>query len=149
MSLRRAKLADLPDILALESYFGEHERWTQAMWTAELGWPDRRVIVVTEDAQVIGAATFQLLGDVADLHRIVVRGSHQRHGLASRMLADGIGWARCSGAERVLLEVRADNVAALALYAKHGFVVISERQDYYAPGSHALVLELPLSKEDL
>ena len=147
MSIRRAQLADLQDILALEAFFGEHERWTRAMWSAEFGWPDRRVIVVREDGCVVGAATFQLIGDVSDLHRIVVHSSHQRRGLATAMLADGIGWARCCGADRVLLEVRADNAPAVALYLKHGFAVIAERRDYYAPGSDALVLELSLKEE--
>ena len=40
-----------------------------------------------------------------------------------------------------------DNAPAVALYLKHGFAVIAERRDYYAPGSDALVLELSLKEE--
>ena len=34
--------------------------------------------------------------------------------------------------ERILLEVRQDNVAAIALYKKMGFKVIHIRKDYYS-----------------
>ena len=148
MSVRRAHTSDLAGIMALEVFFGPHERWTHSMWASELAWPDRRVVVVREGDEVLGAATFQLVGEVADLHRIVVGGPYQRGGLASMMLADGISWARTSGATRVLLEVRSDNEAALGLYRKYGFSVIAERVDYYAPGSDALVLELLLGGDE-
>jgi ribosomal-protein-alanine N-acetyltransferase len=45
----------------------------------------------------------------------------------------------------VLLDVRADNVAAQALYARAGFERIAVRRGYYRPGgTDALVLRLQL-----
>ena len=48
--------------------------------------------------------------------------------------------ARQAGADRVLLEVAASNVAARELYRAHGYVEISRRRAYYADGDDALVL---------
>jgi ribosomal protein S18 acetylase RimI-like enzyme len=45
----------------------------------------------------------------------------------------------------VLLEVAADNSAALALYSRAGFRVISRRADYYGHGRDAVVLSCPLA----
>jgi ribosomal protein S18 acetylase RimI-like enzyme len=44
------------------------------------------------------------------------------------------------GCTEVLLEVRADNAAAIGLYAARGFVTISTRRRYYADGADALIL---------
>ena len=46
----------------------------------------------------------------------------------------------------MLLEVRVDNHPALAFYAAHGFVEIDRRQRYYADGTTAAVLRLPLGR---
>jgi ribosomal protein S18 acetylase RimI-like enzyme len=44
-------------------------------------------------------------------------------GIADAMLSELVAWAQANPVLRVLdLEVRADNVAAIALYTKHGFV---------------------------
>jgi ribosomal protein S18 acetylase RimI-like enzyme len=40
--------------------------------------------------------------------------------------------------KRVFLEVEADNDSAIRLYARHGFRVIGELPDYYAPGRHGI-----------
>lgn len=147
MTVAIAKPVDLDQIIALEDEFPPTDRWTRSMWAGELGWPDRRVVVVRGEGRLVGAATFQQLGDVVDLHRIVVASGHRRGGLARAMLADGVAWARGQGAERMLLEVAHDNEPALGFYHAHGFERIAERRDYYGPGRDAFVLELALTKE--
>ena len=39
-----------------------------------------------------------------------------------------------------MLEVRSDNAAALALYARFEFESLNIRRDYYAPGVDAIVM---------
>jgi ribosomal-protein-alanine N-acetyltransferase len=48
--------------------------------------------------------------------------------------------ARRRYSERLLLEVREDNVAACAFYAARGFVEIDRRPHYYADRTTAVVL---------
>lgn len=149
MNVAPARVLDLPGLRALEESFAAAERWSEGLWRDEL---DRaphagHVVVAHDRGSVVGAAAFQCVVDVADLNRIVVVPGHRRRGLATRLLSDGVGWARTRGAERMLLEVRHDNAAALAFYGTHGFRPIAERTDYYAPGAHAVVMELPLTPE--
>jgi ribosomal-protein-alanine N-acetyltransferase len=42
-----------------------------------------------------------------------------------------------------LLEVRADNCGALALYSGHGFREVGRRRRYYPDGSDAVLMERP------
>ena len=42
---------------------------------------------------------------------------------------------------RILLEVRDDNLAAQKLYARHGFRSMGRRRGYYGPGLDAVVME--------
>ena len=80
---------------------------------------------------MIAAAT---LGDVMEEHR-------DEQGAARHDLVDH------RGAERVILEVRADNDAARALYAGAGFTTLQTRRGYYPGGVDALVLALDLGDD--
>jgi len=49
-----------------------------------------------------------------------------------------------AGSRRVLLEVRTDNDAAIALYAAEGFTVLGTRRRYYQPsGADAYTMARP------
>lgn len=155
MNIQTAVPADLPGMVALETSFPVAERWSEQLWADELAATDRLVLAAHltdldgRPAELVGAATLQLVGDTADLHRVVVAGAHRRRGFARVMVVTGLHWARRAGASRVLLEVRQDNAAAVGFYRNLGFLVIGERRDYYAAGAHALVMELVLTGLDL
>ncbi len=75
-------------------------------------------------------------GDAVDLMRIARR-PVARDVAASRTRC----WRSVTSDVRMLLEVSADNTAALAFYAAEGFVEIARRRRYYRDGSDAVVLE--------
>jgi ribosomal-protein-alanine N-acetyltransferase len=64
-------------------------------------------------------------------------------------MTEMLNWLRDHGAGRVYLEVRTDNVAAIALYRKLGFAEIGWIDHYYAQGMHALRMmrEVPKDSE--
>jgi ribosomal-protein-alanine N-acetyltransferase len=41
----------------------------------------------------------------------------------------------------MLLEVRADNIAAISLYESFGFVINGRRRDYYGAGQDAVLMQ--------
>lgn len=71
----------------------------------------------------------------------------RRQGLGARLLAEVIATARAAGATRLMLEVRAGNQAAQALYQRAGFMVTGRRKGYYpAPDGRedACLMDKPL-----
>ncbi len=63
-------------------------------------------------------------------------------GVGQKLMTELLDGLRRRGARRVFLEVRADNVAAIALYRKLGFVEVGRFYHYYATGMHALRMML-------
>ena len=140
MIVEPARPDDLAAIVELEANFGVP--WSEESWRAELEGDSRLVLVARRDAgDLVGVAGFQLVDDVADLHRIVVAPQQRRLGFARVMLVSGLRWAIAQGASRMLLEVEQDNAPAITLYRGYGFREVARRGDYYGPGADALVLE--------
>jgi ribosomal-protein-alanine N-acetyltransferase len=108
--------------------------------------PTVHYLVAEEDGQVVGHAVISLVADIAELQRIAVAQSHRRRGVAGALLEEVVGLASRSGADRLLLEVRADNDAALSFYAAHGFVEVDRRPRYYRDGATAIILRRSLGK---
>lgn len=145
MIVEIAQPADLTEIMALEASFDVE--WSAESWREEIE-GEGRLVLIARDAGIVGVACFQLIEDVADLHRIVVAPGHRRLGLARVMLVAGLQWAIARDASRMLLEVEADNDAALALYRGYGFRPLTRRPGYYGEGRDALVLERHLEGVD-
>ncbi len=97
---------------------------------------------------MLGVATFQLVADTADLHRVVVAPDQRGRGIGHALVEAGIAWAAERHGQRMLLEVDHDNVPALALYEGLGFLELARRKDYYGAGRHALVMQRELVRVD-
>lgn len=104
-----------------------------------------RLVLIEEDRTGPRAvADFSHVIDSCDLDRIMVVPAARGAGMAGRLLRHGMGWAARRGARQILLEVRPDNLAALALYRSHGFDQIARRNHYYGTGEDALVMSASL-----
>lgn len=73
--------------------------------------------------------------DEAELLNLVVSPAWRRRGLGRSLLSWLCQAAAEHGARRLLLEVRAGNSHALALYQQAGFLEIGLRRGYYRDGS--------------
>jgi ribosomal-protein-alanine acetyltransferase len=147
--VRAATAADAPAVTELEAAVFGPDAWSAGSVAEELTGPRRRAWVaeVADSAGVVGYAVSALAGDVVDLQRVAVAPARRGRGIASSLVATLIDAARSDGAARVLLEVAADNEAALGLYARHGFTEVDRRPAYYRDGRDALVLQLSLEEE--
>jgi [ribosomal protein S18]-alanine N-acetyltransferase len=140
--IRHALATEAETIAAIEaSCFGK-DGWSESLVRSEM-LAEHRVVLI-DDADAYGVMS--VAGDVADLDRIAVMPSRRRQGAARSLLDWFVVAARDRGATRMLLEVAADNTAAIALYEAYGFTVINRRTDYYRRGTDALVMELPLGE---
>lgn len=140
----KAGLNDLELILELEeSGFDPREQWSEPGWRAELLGHDRIVLVSRAgDGGLLGAITVQVVGDTADLLRVVVASGARRQGVAQALIRAAVDRSRAAGAGRMLLEVAEDNAAARALYARAGFAELSRRRGYYRDVRDAVVMSL-------
>ncbi len=150
MIVSTAHIDDLPGVFAVEkSAFSKPERWSKQSWAAELEQVNRLVLISREADEIEAVACFSVLGDTAELLRIAVHPDRRQRGIARRLVGIGKEWAEAAGADRMLLEVRHDNDAALAMYQTTGFEPIAKRRDYYGPQRDAVVMECRLPKRDL
>ncbi len=92
-----------------------------------------------------GMLLARVAADEAEVLTLAVAPAIRRHGIASGLLVAAQDEIQARGGRAVFLEVATGNVAALALYARCGFVEVGQRRRYYADGSDAIVLKLSLS----
>ncbi len=149
--LRDLTWRDLPRVVELEgALFGAHA-WSEPTWWAELAGRPRRdyVAAVGPDGAVQGYAGLDHGGESADIMTVAVDPSLHGAGVGRALVDELVARAERGGASALLLEVRDDNAAARALYARTGFEHVSRRRGYYQPeGVDALVLRRLLSPVD-
>jgi len=147
-TVRELHWTDLPALAALERDLFAHDAWAEPTWWAELaGRPRRDYLVLTDAEGVLGYAGLDHGGEVADVMTIAVAPRAQCRGFGRLLLAELEQRAQTRGAAHVILEVRADNVAALGLYERSGYAVLSTRRRYYQPGDvDALVMRKALQE---
>ena len=69
--------------------------------------------------------------DEAEILSIAVSADHQKCGFGKGLLGYFLAYIATQDVKTVLLEVAADNVSALTLYHRHGFVEFGRRRSYY------------------
>lgn len=126
----------------IESEVFPVDRWSVEQFWSELAQPSRRYFVATEGDALLGYAGVFVLPPDADVQTIAVAPHAMGRGIGRLLLDELIGTARSCACTQLVLEVRSDNDAAIGLYEHRGFVPISSRSDYYAPGVDALIMRL-------
>ena len=145
-ALREMTWRDIPVLALLEQELFAQDAWSAQTWWAELAGRPRRAYVVGEHGgAVVGYAGVDRGGEVADVMTIAVASAAQSRGLGAALMDWLIAEARRGGARHLMLEVRADNVAAQRLYSKAGFVMTTVRRRYYQPANvDAQIMRLTL-----
>ena len=101
------------------------------------GWTGEEIAALAASGALVaddgdrGFALISIAADEAELLTIAVAPDARRRGLGAGLLGAAEAAARERGGARMLLEVAADNDAAIALYARAGFETIGRRKGYY------------------
>ena len=94
---------------------------------------------------VVGYCLYQTTFEQAEVLRIGTDPKYQRQGIASQVLNKLHELLQLNQVESLLLEVRADNTAAIALYEQQAFSIIHRRKGYYKvphkPAVDALIMQ--------
>jgi len=158
-TVRQGTLADIAALTAesLQSQTGP--RWTPEHWRTLLEGTDTAAVFIAEDiltedfaeevcedvSGIAGCVAVRCVADLAELENVAVVAGRRRQGIARRLCDAAIAWAAARGASELRLEVRASNLAALALYRRLGFLHQGVRPRYYSdPSEDAVLMALPL-----
>ncbi|MHB8594229.1 MAG: ribosomal protein S18-alanine N-acetyltransferase [Acidimicrobiales bacterium] len=116
--------------------------WSATLFLSELAQrTSRRYTAATVGPLVVGYAGLMLVEDEGHVTTLTVDTAWHRHGVGTMMLLDLARVAPRMGARHLMLEVRAGNDAAQALYRCFGFAPAGVRRNYYAEtGEDAIVM---------
>ncbi len=127
--LRDMLFADLDKALAIEQRVHAHP-WTRGNFMDAL--KSKYVCRVYEaQGKMLGYAVFMPAVDDMHLLNISIDSEYQRRGLGAALLDEMMNVARSLHMQRVLLEVRPTNMAALGFYRQAGFSELAVRRGYY------------------
>ena len=140
-AIRSMTHQDLDEVLRLEVRCHTHP-WSAASFLAELDNPHSRIDLLFIADRLAGFLCSSLVCGEMTILDVATDPEFRRRGVAARLLSHGLEQARHVGLEKVFLEVRIHNAAAIALYRRFGFREISRRPGYYADGEDALVMQL-------
>ena len=128
-----------------------HDAWTYQTLVEMLAQDSMHMLMVYEQEdkadnnKVIGYCLYQVIFEQAEILRIGTHPDYQRQGIASQIFAQLNEELISNQVESLLLEVRADNFAAIALYQQQAFAVIHTRKNYYQvphqPAVDALIMQ--------
>jgi ribosomal protein S18 acetylase RimI-like enzyme len=91
--------------------------------------PRSHLRVAPTRAEACGYGLFGRAGSTGYVQRLAVAPPAQRTGLGCALLTDGLRWLRDRGAHRAFVNTQEDNVRALALYERFGFVRLADGLD--------------------
>ena len=99
-----------------------------------------------DPAEIAGFIISRLVAGELHVNNVAVRAEFRRKGIAAQLLEAVIDWGGRNHATLALLEVRAGNTAAQALYSRCGFQVAGRRRRYYSqPVEDALLMTISLT----
>jgi ribosomal-protein-alanine N-acetyltransferase len=142
---RRMRSVDLDHVLEIEHTVYPFP-WTRGNFHDSLA-AGYRCWIMECGGAIVGYSIMATAAGEAHLLNLSIAENWQRRGLGRDLLSFVMRLATEDGAQRMLLEVRPSNVAALALYRSAGFRQIGRRRDYYPAEDgreDALVMELAL-----
>ena len=132
LHIEPAEQSDADTVAKLHAH-GFYRGWPREDFAAYIAGESTPLYVACDaKRRIAGFAMLRHLGDEAELITIAVDPKWRKKGVGQALLRALFDDLLMSPAKRLLLEVAADNQAALRLYTKLGFQKISERQGYYA-----------------
>lgn len=151
MPLRDATLADIEELVLLETRSFPGDRLSRRSFRRFVGAPTTALRLLVEDDRLLGYALtlFRSGSNRARLYSIAVDRAARGAGAGARLLADAERTAAARGAGVLSLEVRVGNRVAVGLYRKAGYREQGRVDGYYDDGAAAIRFAKALSGSPL
>ena len=136
--IRAGTEADLEAVVEIE-HASQPPGWSRAQFGEEFQRPGGLFLLAEVEGCVCGFAIGWSVAQQTHILNVAVHPNRRRKGigrnLVEALLASGRG-------EEALLELRASNTAACALYESLGFQEVGRRSGYYRDGEDAILMTL-------
>lgn len=148
ISIRRAQTSDLDAIEAIERASFTVDRFSRRTFARLLKSPTADILIAEARGEPLGYILLLLRkgAKAARLYSLATAPGARGRGVGTSLVQAG---ARCAierGCDRLRLEVRATNDAAITLYKRAGFLGVDQLPDYYHDGATALRMERRLDE---
>jgi ribosomal-protein-alanine N-acetyltransferase len=122
--------------------FPPAEAWSASLIASQLAQPGVVGFAHADGGMMLA----RIAADEAEILTLAVAPTARRRGIGSGLLHAAMAEARRRDAVTMTLEVDCGNVAAVALYTRHGFANVARRPRYYPGGSDAIVMQAMLTR---
>ncbi|ERL66313.1 ribosomal-protein-alanine N-acetyltransferase [Schleiferilactobacillus shenzhenensis LY-73] len=150
--LKKAAEPDVPEMLAVERrIYAGRQPWDARAFHSELRRYDKALYLnAYQNGHLVAYIGTWFTPREAHVTNLAVDPDWQQRGLGRFLLETMIERARAAGTPRVTLEVRVDNMPAIALYHSVGFRDGAIKPNYYIADqmdARNMILDLPAEKE--
>lgn len=102
--------------------------------------------ILKDNKEIVGEADYKISVDEADLLYIYIDDPYKRKGYGAELLKKSLLFLLERGIKNVYLEVNENNLPALSLYKKTGFVKVGKRDQYYGK-ENAYIMKKTIKEE--
>lgn len=105
--------------------------WSQKSFEDSFSYAGNHYLVAWEEEKLVGFIGLMAVGEEADITNVAVLPTYRRQGIGACLVGEMMELAKSEKIQKIMLEVRASNKAAIALYEKYGFQFLCKRKNYY------------------
>lgn len=139
MIIRRMNHSDLDGVFEVDQNCFNHN-WSRESYEKEMDNLLAIYAIAESEGKIIGFGGFWRVIDEAQITNIGVLETYRRTGVGEKILDKLCQFASQEGCEKMTLEVREDNLPAIAFYKKNLFVQEGIRHHYYGQNQHGLIM---------
>ena len=140
MKIRDWRYEDILKISQLEKEIFSGEAWSYKTLATVFEMSNFLHVLCEDGGEIAGYGGVTVAADSADIGNIAVAENYRGSGIGTALLQKLCEKAKEKGAEKVFLEVRVSNSAAMKLYLRCGFAGAYARTRYYPDGEDCLVM---------
>ena len=140
MLIRDWRYEDILKISELEKEIFSGEAWSYKTLATAFKAPAFLGVLCEDGGEIAGYGGVSIAADSADIGNIAVAEHYRNSGIGTALLQKLCEKAKERDVEKVFLEVRVSNSAAMQMYLKCGFVGAYARPRYYPDGEDCLVM---------
>jgi ribosomal-protein-alanine N-acetyltransferase len=140
MVIREIEEKDVEQVYVIEMESFDSP-WSRASILGEIISPRSHYLVVDVEDEIIAYAGLWKIFNEGHITNIAVKKGYRHKGLGFLLMQDLVRYSKDHAIEKLTLEVRVGNLAALTLYKKLGFEEAGRRKGFYDnPTEDAIIM---------